>query len=318
MAPVVSVAFAVLAMASPRGIASTPSATWIDQCLALVRSGNYGAAQKVFVAHVPKDRTAAPYCLRLGKAYFKARQWDEARQLLERSLAQEPKDAEAHLYLGLAWRELRDPDRAAKELAESSHIDPRSGVNAYFAGQQFLIMGKPDAALPFLYNAVALNPQSFEALRALGNAQARLANYELAESYYRNALLLKGLGPASESAANLDLAYLLLLGHDPERIAEGLDCARRARRLAPSSADAHYLAGKALVKLGKAREAVLELEAAVRLNPSDSKPHYLLARAFDQLGDHGKAQAERRTLARIEAHRPQAGVAAAEAIAPPP
>jgi Flp pilus assembly protein TadD len=77
----------------------------------------------------------------------------------------------------------------------------------------------------------------------------------------------------------------------------------------PDSPEAHFLAGKALFKLGRLREASSELVRAVKLNPEDSKPHFLLARIYDQLGQHDRAQQERKKLARIGGRAGQSGMA---------
>ncbi len=53
----------------------------------------------------------------------------------------------------------------------------------------------------------------------------------------------------------LNLGVLLLLEHDYARIEEGLSCAKRAEKLQPDSPERHFLAGKALFKLGRLREA---------------------------------------------------------------
>jgi len=109
-----------------------------------------------------------------------------------------------------------------------------------------------------------------------------------------------------------------LLGHDPGRLKEGFSCALRAEGLQPDSPDAHFLAGKALFKLGRLREASSELVRAAKLNPEDSKPHFLLARIYDQLGQPDRARRERKNLARIQGRPGQAGMATVDPVPVPP
>ena len=85
--------------------------------------------------------------------------------------------------------------------------------------------------------------------------------------------------------------------------------ARRAVEIRPASADGHYLVGKALMKEGRVKEALPELERAVRLDPEDSKAHFQLARAYEQLGDKDKARAERQALAKTKQRAGQQGMA---------
>jgi len=115
-------------------------------------------------------------------------------------------------------------------------------------------------------------------------------------------------------SALVNLSVLLLLGHDPARLEEGLGCAHAAEKLQPDSPDAHFLAGKALFKLGRLREASPELARAAKLNPEDSKPHFLLARIYDQLGEHDRAQKERQNIARIQSRPGQAGMATVDPV----
>jgi predicted Zn-dependent protease len=93
-----------------------------------------------------------------------------------------------------------------------------------------------------------------------------------------------------------------------------LSCAQRAEKLQPDSPEAHFLAGKALFKLGRLREASPELARAAKLNPEDSKPHFLLARIYDQLGQHDRAQKERKNIARIQGRPGQAGMASVDPL----
>ncbi|PYV23709.1 MAG: hypothetical protein DMG24_13350 [Acidobacteria bacterium] len=66
----------------------------------------------------------------------------------------------------------------------------------------------------------------------------------------------------------------------------------------PSLGDAHYLVGKALLKLGRVQEAVQELEKAEKLDPDDSKPHFLLAEVYERLGEKDRARSERKAFGR--------------------
>jgi tetratricopeptide (TPR) repeat protein len=148
----------------------------------------------------------------------------------------------------------------------------------------------------------------------LALAQARLGNYGLAESYYRKVIDPAQVSNGDHYSALINLSVLLLLGHDPARLEEGLSCAQRAEKLQPDSPDAHFLAGKALFKLGRLREANPELALAAKLRPDDSKPHFLLAQIYDQLGQHDRARKERQNIARNQGRPGQAGMATVDAV----
>ena len=281
---------------------------------ALVSSRQFDAAERLFQQELPAGNAASRY-LRLGSIYFDHREWSRAAAALQKSVEFNSHNDRAHLLLGLTWRELKKPEDAEAELQKAVRDNPSSETNAYLAGHQLIVDEKYEAALAYLYRAVQLNPADAAALRALGMAQARLGSYGLAESYYRKAVEAAGTTPDA-AAAHIDLAYLLLLGHDPAKAEEALRCAQRATQLNPSSPDARYLAGKALFKLGRIPQAVAELREAEKLRPDDSKPHFLLAQAYDRLGEKQKAGAERQALARAKMRGPTAGVAGGNALPP--
>src|SRR5579875_2468631 len=62
-----------------------------------------------------------------------------------------------------------------------------------------------------------------------------------------------------------------------------LDDLRQVVRLAPTSAEAHSVLGMILLRKGKVRESVPELEAALKLKPSDTAAAINLAEADEQL-----------------------------------
>ena len=281
---------------------------------ALVSSHQFDAAERLFQQELSGGDAASAY-LRLGGIYFDHEEWSRAAAALQKSLEFNGHSARAHLLLGLTWRELKKPEDAEAELQKAVQDDPRSETNAYFAGHQLMIDEKYEAALVYLYKAVKLNSADARALRALGMVQARMGSYGLAESYYRKAAEVAGATPDA-AAAYTDLAFLLLLGNDPGKADEALRCAREAVKLNPSSPDAHYLAGKALFKLGRLPQAVEELHDAEKLNPDDSKPHFLLAQAYDRLGETQKAATERKTLAQTKARAATSGAAAGSSLPP--
>lgn len=281
---------------------------------ALVAQHQYARAEQMVDRRVESGDDPAAAYFQIGKIYFDHEEWQRSSGFLEKSLRIKSMNDEAHQLLGLDWRALHRPEDAESELLEAAKENPSNPVNAYFAGHQLLLNGKFEAALAYLYRALGSKPLESQALQALGLAQARLGNYGLAESYYRKAIDSKQTSDDGHYSAFVNLCVLLLLGHDSARIEEGLSYAHRAQKLQPDSADAHFLAGKALFKLGRLPEAAPELVQAAKLNPEDSKPHFLLARIYDQLGQHDRARRERQNLTRIQDRPGQAGIARADPV----
>jgi len=281
---------------------------------ALIAQHQYARAEQIVDQRLASGVDPAAAYFQIGKVYFDHEAWQRSAGFLEKSLKFKGMNHEAHQLLGLDWRELHRPDDAEAELLEAAKENPSNRVNAYFAGHQLLLNGKFEAALPYLYRALDWKPLQSQVLQALAFAQARLGNYGLAEAYYRKAIDSAQASDDGHYSALVNLSILLLLGHDPARLEEGLSCAQRAVKLKPDSPDAHFLAGKALFKLGRFRDASPELARAAKLNPEDSKPHFLLARIYDQLGQHDQARNERKNIALIRGRPGQAGMATVDPV----
>ncbi len=90
----------------------------------------------------------------------------------------------------------------------------------------------------------------------------------------------------------LRLASIALRQHTP---AEALAPARRALAPEPSSAEAHYLLGRALLETGDAPAAIQELEQARNLNAGSPDRPLHLARAYAR-ASMGEAAARERAI----------------------
>ncbi len=285
-----------------------------DEINALIGAREFEKADGLLRSELARGVPAASAYLRMGQLYLDHDVWAAAASNFEKSIQAQDSNDQAHLLLGLAYRKLRRTAQAEEEFARAAALNPRSDVNAYFAGQQLLIDEKYELALPHLYRAVELNPRNASAYRGLGMAQVHLGNYGLAESYYRKAVDALGASDKAEPAPLLDLAFILLMGHDPSKVQEALKLAERAVKIQPDAGEGHYLVGKALMKMGRVREAVPELEIAARRNPEDSKAHFQLALAYDQLGEKAKAAAERQALAHTKQRANQQGMASGSVL----
>jgi predicted Zn-dependent protease len=100
-----------------------------------------------------------------------------------------------------------------------------------------------------------------------------------------------------------DLPYVLLASialrkHDPT---SPLPAAERAVQLAPESAKAHYILGRACLELGQREKALHELEAANKINPGSPEVHFNLAKAYAKTKQPEKAAEERAIFARLNA-----------------
>jgi len=85
------------------------------------------------------------------------------------------------------------------------------------------------------------------------------------------------------------MARLYLDVGQPE---QALVASRATSESYPELAGPHVSAGHALLQLGRTKEAVAELEAALRISPFDPRPHCGLAEAFRATADARVAREE--------------------------
>ena len=253
--------------------------------------------------HLSDHTPSAQTFFEVARVYFEHDQWEQTTQLLRKSLDLQSQNDVAHLLLGLSLAELKQYEESEQELQIAVQQNPRSDFNWYFAGWRLLLRGKYEASLPYFYKAVELNPKNPNAQRALGSALARTGSYELAESYFKKAIELVERERQPTPDPYLDLAYLLLFSNQKESAARALEYLGKAIAINPKMAEAHYLCGKALLKLERFTEARSELLLAVQLNAKDARPHFLLGQVYDKLGESQQAVEARRTFAKLSQRR---------------
>ncbi len=175
---------------------------------------------------------------------------------------------------------------ATQKYAGSARLRVALGVAHYSLGQY-------DQAIEALCKAVDLNPRDTRALDFLGKmydvapdkadeVTRRLARFaheypdNAAANYYYALSLRKRTTQGGSTATNREAGEFL----------------RKAIRLRPSWADAHYELGLLYEDESQPDNAIHEYEATVRLSPDFAKAHYRLARLYRKKGERQLADAE--------------------------
>jgi len=180
------------------------------------------------------------------------------------------------------------------DLPENIRPEDRSLVLT--AGEIHLLLqqSKYDQAFLALDSLIKQNPATPFLHYTYGVALASLSEYPEAEAQFEEEARLS---PGSE-LPQIRLASLALRSR---RSAGALAPAKRAIELAPNSAEAHYLLGRAYLDLKQIADAVSELEAASKLEPGSPEIHFNLAKAYAQAKQPEKAEQERATFSRLNA-----------------
>ncbi|HVO56673.1 MAG TPA: tetratricopeptide repeat protein [Dongiaceae bacterium] len=157
-----------------------------------------------------------------------------------------------------------------------------------------LLNSKYDEALPRLRVLLTEFPAQPFLHYVYGSALASLSLFDEASLQF---LAETRISPRSE----LPLVELASLKLQERKAEEAVGPAQRAVTLAPDSASAHYVLGRARLETGKTDAGVAELLRAAELSPNSPEIHFQLARAYARQNEPQKAAAERAIFARLNA-----------------
>jgi predicted Zn-dependent protease len=95
----------------------------------------------------------------------------------------------------------------------------------------------------------------------------------------------------------------LLFSNQKENAARALEYSQKAIGINRQRGEAHYLAGKALLKMDRYSEARGELLISAKLSPKDARPYFLLAQVYDRLSDPQQASQARQIFSMMTQRR---------------
>ncbi|HEV2912502.1 MAG TPA: tetratricopeptide repeat protein [Pyrinomonadaceae bacterium] len=232
-----------------------------------------------------------------------------------------------------AFESASGPSGATATDSASVRANSRSASDALvLLGVILAVKGDGAAALKAVEQAVTLAPDNFDAQFALGRARYGAGDPAGAARAFRAAVALRSndaqarffLATALEGAADYEgalAAYRELLRVRPEsaeghlglgallvkiggeKTDEGIKELAQAIGLNGELYEARITLGRALVRMGRAEQAVEHLERAAALAPDNPEPHYQLAQAYRRLGKRAEAERENGIVKEIHSGR---------------
>lgn len=271
--------------------------------IALFESGAYADSRAALEAALKANPDDANVQLFLAKDLIQLNEMDAAAARLHLLAQREPRNQEVWYLLGEAYMQLSED-----ALARMSAIDPGSPLVHEVSGEMMEDMKNYQGALVEYKQAVAMAPHQAGTHYRLGNLDWKLSQWDDALQEFQAELK----NDPDNCHAWAQIGNILIV--QQSQPASGLDDVDKALKLCPGLAQAHVDRGNALVKLGRDREALAELEIAQRQSPDDPMPHFLMARAEKALGDTARANEEMQTYATLQARASQAVAARAAAV----
>jgi tetratricopeptide (TPR) repeat protein len=266
-----------------------------------VDARDYPAAEKLLLNEIaldPRSLRAAKLLAFAGRVYFLDQDYLNAAVAWKKSDAIVPLEPSHQFSLAMVYIRLAHPDWAKGILQSLATKDKSNALYPYWLGRLEYDAQHYNEAMAYFRQAIALDSGMARAYDNLGLCYFYQNQNELAVENYEKAIDLDRSSPHPSAWPYLNLAITLQFLN---RLDEAEANLRRAIRLEPHFAQAHYQLGRVLEELGRAEDAILELRESARLDPNYAEPHFALARILHKLNREPAAQEELQTYLRLHA-----------------
>lgn len=257
--------------------------------IALYEMGDYASAKPRLEAALRANQNDNHAALYLANDLIRLNEYEKAAERLQVLSRRDPKNQEVWYLLGKVYMQL-----SQHSLGKLNEIDPNSYLVHQISGEVMESMNNLDGALLEYKKAVELAPEKPGTHYHLANAYWSLMMWEPAKKEFQAEL--------DNDPRNCQVHWkmgdiLLEQQAEPET---ALEEENKALAICPNSAEAHEDRGRALLKLGRYKDAAVDLQAAAAADPAEPRPHFLLAQAYRALGRAQEALAEMRTFSKLQ------------------
>src|SRR6266851_2833093 len=253
----------------------------------------------------------------LAGSYEKAIELAQAyMDSLPQGASESPESAPAWSLIGIACAHLSQGDRSVIALRRAATVVPGEEEHWLNLTRELMELNRYSEAISAVQNGLAANPKSYALHLRLGAAHLSAGHYAEAESVFRDlvaagdplptgyiglAQVLLRTGRAEEAAIELTKAgqklgpnflicYFRGLAFDRSgKPLEAMMAFQEAVRLNSNNADVHLNLGKTELALGRANDAIAELQQTLRLSPDNTQAKRLLSQAYRRAGDSKNA-----------------------------
>lgn len=276
-----------------------------------ITSGDLQTAEALFSLIPAGDPVRTATGFQLAKLLYNGGQVSRAKDLLLQLKSQEIENADVETLLGNCLESERQPEEAIAAYRRAIKAEP-SNIDRYDDLISLLLYLRRTAdALVVVKQVLVIAPNDSRAWVWKGNVDLyRNASEDAMESYTHAVQLdsgnpdaLFGVSGAHYVTGQTDAAIsdckagisrfpgdmrfyvsyaeMLLASPDALRLhAEAKDLLAKALKIAPQSAQAHYLLGQIALQEGKLKEAEEDLLRSLASDPDRSKTHFALSRVY--------------------------------------
>ena len=292
---------------------------WTDaivRCTQIAAMGRDLETSKVLFALIPRDDPGRPIAgYQVAKLLYNRAQVSQARQLLLQLAESGVVSADLQALLGNCYESEREPSLALQAYQRAIQAEP-SRVDYYEDLISLLLyLRKTSDAVLLVNHALEIAPTDARPWVWKGNVSIRANALKDAMESYRHAAKLDrsnadaivgvaavyfATGQSDAAIAEykagisrfpndarfyVGCAEILLASPDSLKLqAQAESLLKRAVKLAPQSAEAHYLLGQLAMQQSRLKDAETELSLSLQSDPDRSKAHFALSVVYRRMG----------------------------------
>jgi tetratricopeptide (TPR) repeat protein len=224
----------------------------------------------------------------MADAYMRLKWYEKALEVLEKHIEIAKPEDVIFEAMGYCWEKRKDFHKARQFYRQASQLSPQDDGIFYKIGETYAREKQWEKAVKSFSVALHLNKDNAAYCMAIGNCLMEMDVKSEALVCYLNAVRLK---PGNKTTWVALIRGLYLTGYFDEAITQ-LDVAREH---CGEKGEFDYYHAAALFELGKAKEAMLQLESALKLAPkkiktfTDLNPEYMRrSNVVDLIGKYKK------------------------------
>lgn len=264
------------------------------EALALDYSSCYEEAEKKYKEILQCDENRADVLLNLGTLYYTTNRYQQALDILFKSLELEPTKAVNHYSIGLVLEKIGAIPQAVQAYEEAIILDPQ-WIDAYNnLGNIFLKARKIEQAEAIYRKVIAANPNHFGGYLNLGNVLMERQQVDEAVETYEKALELKprypdilhNLGVALD-AKNDPAQAALYYGYAYYRKGQYQEAIKQYQQFLETQTgdvDFYIALADCYKSLAQYEETIKTYQEGIQLYPKDGKLYFWLAIALRDIG----------------------------------
>jgi type IV pilus assembly protein PilF len=201
--------------------------------------------------------------------------------------------AEGYYDRGISHLQAKDYEKALVEFQRSMNTNPKNKMARYATGMVYDMMGKYPDAEKYYKEAIDIDSDFSDAYNALGTIYMKQKKWKEALKSFQRALNNKLYTTPNITYVNIGDVYMNL-----EDYPKAIEAYREAKRYVNQDYIIHRL-GMALLKAGKVKDAIGELQEGVEMAPKNADMRLALALALLKDGNKRSALVEFRKIVEL-------------------